>query len=149
MASLFSEAGVWTWWIIALVLLIAELLVTGIFFIWLGVAAAAVAIVVLFVDMPWQAEVALFAALSVALVLVARPWLRRRHAMRSDQPNLNRRNYNYVGRSYVLQEPIVNGRGRLDIEDTLWDVEGPDLPAGARVRVTAAHGMRLTVEAAV
>jgi len=145
--DLFAQLGIWTWWIIALLLLIAELLVSGIFFIWLGVAAAAVAVVSLVVDLPWQADIALFAALSVAFVLLARPWMRKRQAQESDQPNLNQRNRNYIGRSYVLVEPIVNGRGRLDIEDTRWEVEGPDLPAGARVTVTAASGMRLIVKA--
>ena len=35
------------------------------------------------------------------------------------------------------QEPIVDGRGKLSIEDTVWEIEGPDLAAGTRVKVTA------------
>ena len=52
----------------------------------------------------------------------------------------------YVGRSFTLKEPIVDGRGKLAIEDTVWEIEGPDLAAGTRVKVTAVSGMSLIVE---
>jgi hypothetical protein len=44
-----------------------------------------------------------------------------------------------------LSTPIVAGRGRVQIADAFWDVEGPDLPAGARVRVIGVRGMTLEV----
>ncbi|MFD0936463.1 NfeD family protein, partial [Methylobacterium trifolii] len=40
------------------------------------------------------------------------------------------------------------GAGRIRFDDTLWRVSGPDLPAGARVRVTGMAGTVLTVAAA-
>jgi membrane protein implicated in regulation of membrane protease activity len=46
----------------------------------------------------------------------------------------------------VVEEAIAHGRGRVRIGDTLWLVEGPDAPAGAQVRVTAAEGAVLQVE---
>jgi inner membrane protein len=64
----------------------------------------------------------------------------------ADNPYLNRRKMGYVGRTFTLKEPIVDGRGRLTIEDTVWEIEGPDLSAGARVKVTAVSGMSLIVE---
>ncbi len=48
----------------------------------------------------------------------------------------------------MLNEPIVDGKGRLKIEDTMWELRGPDLPQGAWVKVTGVDGMRLMVEAA-
>ena len=48
----------------------------------------------------------------------------------------------------MLREAIVDGRGKLTIEDTVWDIEGPDMPAGSRVRVTGTEAMRLTVDRA-
>ena len=45
----------------------------------------------------------------------------------------------------LLNWPIVNGEGKLDIEGTRWDVLGPDLSKGATVRVTAVEGMKLRV----
>ena len=43
-----------------------------------------------------------------------------------------------VGRIATLTEPINDGRGRVRIGDTMWRVAGPDLPAGAQVRVRSA-----------
>jgi len=41
--------------------------------------------------------------------------------------------------------PIVDGRGRLKVDDTMWLVEGPDLPAGTRVQVTGVDNTLLRV----
>ena len=64
----------------------------------------------------------------------------------ADNPFLNRRQMGYVGRSFTLNQPIVNGRGKLTIEDTMWEIEGPDLAAGTRIKVTAVKDMTLVVE---
>jgi len=146
MQEIIDFFGIWFWFIIAAVLLIVELLVSGIFFVWLGLSAVCVGIVDLAVHLAWQREVALFAVLSVVLVVFARPWLKKRHLDRSDQPHLNRRMYGYVGKRYVLDEPIENGSGRLRIDDNLWSIEGPDLPKGARVQVKGVNGSTLVVE---
>jgi len=146
MNDILHALGGWTWWIIAGLLLIAELSSPGIYFLWLGVAAAALGFIVFFIDIGWQTQIALWAILSVALVLLSKSWLKRRNQVESDQPNLNRRMLNYVGRSYVLEEPIVNGYGKIRIEDTLWQVVGPDMPKGDWVRITRADGLQFVVE---
>jgi len=66
----------------------------------------------------------------------------------TDQPLLNRRSEQMIGRTATLTEPIRDGRGRVQLGDTLWRVSGPDLPAGTRVRVTGAADtdLELTVE---
>lgn len=66
--------------------------------------------------------------------------------MTSDDPNLNRRGEQLVGRAGVVVEPIVGGRGRVRLGDTLWTAEGADAPEGAIVRVTEARGTVLLVE---
>jgi membrane protein implicated in regulation of membrane protease activity len=58
---------------------------------------------------------------------------------------LNRRAEAQIGRVVTLVEPIVDGRGKVRIGDTVWSASGPDLPAGSRVRVVAAHGALLEV----
>jgi inner membrane protein len=65
---------------------------------------------------------------------------------KSDQPNLNQRADQLVGRVLVLAEAIEGGRGRVRVGDTLWQVEGPDLPCGAEVKVAAAKATLLQVE---
>ena len=61
------------------------------------------------------------------------------------QPFLNRRDGGYVGRVFTLDKPIVDGVGTVRIDDTVWRVTGPDMPAGKRVRVEHADGAMLHV----
>ncbi len=148
MNELLPMFGDWSWWILAGVLLIIELAAPGVFFMWLGLAAVLVGLIELVYDLPWQWEIAIFAVVSIILVLVGRPIVIKRQNVDTDQPNLNRRMYEFVGKRYVLEKPIVNGRGQIRIDDTLWDVMGPDLEKDAWIEVTGVEGLRLTVEAA-
>jgi membrane protein implicated in regulation of membrane protease activity len=43
----------------------------------------------------------------------------------------------------------VNGRGSIHSGDTIWRVEGPELPKGARIKVVGADGTLLQVESDV
>src|SRR5690606_21269797 len=97
----------------------------------------------------WQAQVVAFLILSLACAFAGKKVMGKRSGV-TDQPLLNRRGDQLVGRTATLAEPIANGRGRVKIGDTTWRVTGPDLPAGARVRVTGASDldMELVVEAA-
>jgi membrane protein implicated in regulation of membrane protease activity len=137
--------GGWTWWVIAGILLLIELMLPGVFFMWLGLAAAIIGVIDLFADFSWQVEITLFAVLSVLLVMFVRP---RVKLTQGEASNLNQRMYDYVGRSYVLHEAIVNGRGKIRIDDTLWVVTGTDRDKGKWVKVTSIDGTRLVVEPA-
>jgi inner membrane protein len=141
-----GEFGLWAWWIIAAVLGILELIVPGIFFVWLAAAAAVVGLIVLAVDIPLTAQVALFAVLSVVAVWTSRRYFAR-HEVESDHPLLNQRAQTYVGRTFTLEQEIRNGRGKIRIGDSLWLAEGPELPAGTSVHVTGVDGGVLKVEA--
>ena len=92
------------------------------------------------------AQVAAFVVLSFVSIQVYRKWFRKA-ARASDQPLLNRRGEQLVGQVYVLEQPIVDGRGRLKIGDAFWAAEGEDLPQGTRVRVISAYNMSLQVRA--
>ena len=61
MDALLADLGNWTWWIIAVIFGILELLVPGIFFIWLAAAAAVVGALLMVVDIPATGQIALFA----------------------------------------------------------------------------------------
>jgi inner membrane protein len=145
MQELFPVVGIWFWWIVAGVLLLFELMTPGVFAMWLALAAASVGITDYFVDLSWQLELLVFAGFALVYVYLAGPWYSKSKLQNSDQPNLNQRIYAFVGKSFVLAEPIVNGQGKLDIEGTRWDVLGPDLARGATVRVSAVEGMKLRV----
>lgn len=146
MGDIVPFLGDWVWWVVALVLLLLELAVPGIFLIWLGVAAALVAVLDMAFHLSWQFELVAFAVLAVASVYVGKRVLKSRRAFDSDTPNLNQRMFEYVGRTYPLHEPIINGRGRVSIDSTLWEISGPDTPVGGAVKIVGVEGMRLKVE---
>lgn len=140
---------VFAWAAFALLLFAAEAMAPGAFMLWLGFAAAAVFLLVLLVplEIPLLAQVAAFVALGFVSIQVYRRWFRKRERP-SDQPALNRRTAALVGRVVPLERAIVDGRGRVQIADAYWDVAGPDLPAGALVRVVGGDAMTLQVESA-
>ena len=136
----------WHWWILAVVLMCIELFAPAAFFIWCGIAAAIVGLIVLILPaMSWEIPFLLFAILSVVSVLVGRKYLQQRGAMESDQPMLNRRGEQYVGRVFTLNEPVVDGTGRVQVDDSSWRIEGQDMAAGVRVKVVAINGSTLKV----
>jgi inner membrane protein len=139
---------VFTWAAVALLLFAAEALAPGAFMLWLGFAAVVVFLAVLLLPgIPLLAQVAAFIVLSFVSIQLYRKWFRGKEP-KSDQPALNRRTAALVGRVVRLERAIVDGRGRVQIADAFWDVSGPELPAGASVRIVGADAMTLQVEPA-
>ncbi|PPE74956.1 hypothetical protein C3942_04580 [Solimonas fluminis] len=137
----------WHWWVLGLVLLVAEMLLpTGFVLLWIGASAIIVGALSWVLPLNWELELVLFAALSLASFLVWKKF--RPPAQESDQPMLNRRGQSYIGRNFTLKDPIVNGVGKLRVDDSQWRITGPDVPAGTQVRVTRADGATLHVEPA-
>ena len=137
------------WWLLALVLIGIELLAPGFFMLWIGIAAAATALVLLFLpDLSFLVQSVLFAVLAVASCYVYWRFIRSAGGVATDQPYLNRRAEQYVGRRFVLETAIVNGNGKARVGDSLWLVEGPDLPAGTPIEVVAVDGTTLKVQKA-
>ena len=149
---IFNELGPWNWMVIGFILLVLEIMVPGVFLLWIGIAALITGAVSLLIwdagFWVWQTQVVVFLILSLICAYVGKQivWSHRRD---TDQPMLNQRGEQMIGRTATLTEPIREGRGRIQLGDTLWRVSGPDLPIGARVRVTGATAadLELTVEA--
>jgi inner membrane protein len=139
------EINYWHWWILGCALLIFELLVPGVFFMWLAIAAGLMGFLLLIAPhMGLPLQVFIFALVSVFSVAAWHMYMRK-HPVESQDPLLNQRLARYVGRTVVLVEPIVNGAGRARIDDTLWKVTGPDCPVGASVTVIGHDSMLLKV----
>jgi membrane protein implicated in regulation of membrane protease activity len=145
--ELLYGLGAWNWLILAIVLLFLETVIPGVHFLWFGLAAAVIGILALAVGIAWPWQVLAFVLLSVAVVFWVKGFVRPDVAI-SDQPDLNVRGQQYVGRSLVVEQAIENGRGKVRVGDTLWSAEGPDAAAGARVTVTGARGIVLVVRPA-
>lgn len=146
-AAVANALGFWIWIILGLLLVTAEALAPGIFLIWFGLAAILTGVLDAGLGLSWQAAVLIFAGLSVAAVLVGRAAAGGgEEAVR--EGGLNRRGQAFVGRVFVLDEPMVHGEGRVRVGDSSWRLAGPDVPAGASVRVLRVEGGTLVVERA-
>lgn len=143
---LLEHVEFWHWWVFGIVLIILELFAPGAFFMWLGIAAGVVGVVLFLIpDMSWQTQWIIFAVLSVVSVIAWRMFANKKPA-ESDHPTLNRRGEQYVGRTFTLAEPINNGIGKIKVDDSMWKIEGEDCPAGSKIKVVQADGAMLKVE---
>jgi membrane protein implicated in regulation of membrane protease activity len=135
------------WWLLALVLVAAEMIAPGYFLLWIGIAAGVMGVVTLVVPgLSALAQAIVFAVLSIAACLVYWKYIRPLAEQRNDQPLLNQRGQRMVGRRVVVVEAIVNGRGKVGVGDGQWLAEGPDLPAGSEVEIVALQGTTFTVK---
>lgn len=142
-----TALGPWSWLIVGLVLMALEAVMPGVFMMWLGLAALIVGALAFAFPARWQMQIVAFALISLAMVPLWRHFARR--ALRSqDNKFLNRRTKELVGQVATLEKPIVDGVGTIRLGDTVWRVEGPELPAGTRVKIEHADGARLRVNVA-
>lgn len=147
MIAYLQHLSYWDWLALGTLLLILEVFGAGGYLLWVGLAAAGVGVLTyLFPALPWAWQFLLFALFSVLTAVLW--WQRQRNAGKtSDAPGLNQRGSEFIGRTFVLHEAIVGGRGKIKAGDSLWLVTGADLPAGRDVRVIGQDGVLLKVEA--
>lgn len=135
----------WVWAIIGLALAALEMLVPGVYLIWLALAALAVAVLSFVSGPPLAMEVIAFVSLSLIFVFSAKRWLRERPIVSSD-PLLNNRAGRLVGETALVTQAIESGAGRVKIGDSEWTARGSDADVGERVRITGSRGTDLLVE---
>lgn len=142
------EPTLWFWLILGLALLGLEVVVPGMILMWFGIGALITGgLLAFFPNMSLATQLISFAVLSVASLIAWRKSKWREEQIQSDKPELNQRLKNLLGKEFVLTDAIQNGRGTIRVGDTPWIVEGDDLPAGTKVRVSQLDGMILKVEA--
>ena len=151
MFDLLMTLGAWNWVVLGFVLLLLELVFPGVFFVWFGLGALLTALVsLLFYNLPWiafwEVEVIFFLIFSIIMVLIGRNFFRRDRE--TDEPLLNRRTDQIIGKTVVLEEPVRDGKGRIRFDDTIWRIKGPDLPEGTEVKVVAFENGVFTIEKA-
>jgi len=138
----------WYWWALAAVLLVFEMLLPGVVFLFLAVGAFVSGLLLLIAsDLSLELQLAVFAIFAVLSAVGLRPYLKSLQNKTADS-TLNARSEALVGKVFVLDQPILAGRGRVQLGDGSWIVTGPDMVAGAKVRVAAVNGTELRVEPA-
>lgn len=136
----------WYWLIAAVVMIIIEMMVPAAYFLWMGVSAFVVGLILYAIPAtPTLIQVIIFGALSVVSLVFYKRYQKSNPAEKNES-NLNRRGEQYIGRIFTLEEPIVNGVGKIRVDDTTWKVKGPDMPEGSKVRVMNVDGTVFNVE---
>ena len=136
----------WYWWLIALVLLVLEILTPGYFFMWMAASGFLTGgIVLLIPTTSMNMQILIFSVLAVVAV-IAWKFYGKRHPTESDQPLLNKRGVQYIGRVFNLYQPIKNGEGKIKVDDSIWKVHGEDCTIDNRVKVVAIRGTVFDVE---
>ena len=103
----------------------------------------------------WSGVAAVITGLVVWLPLLAAwlwwKWLSRRvREQKHSDSHLNQRGQQLIGRRFVLESPLVNGRGHMRVGDSSWPVSASeDLGAGTHVEVIAIEGITLIIRAVI
>ncbi|MBT2296893.1 MULTISPECIES: NfeD family protein [Pseudomonas] len=146
MWAFLQQMSYWDWLALGVILLILEVFGAGGYLLWIGMAAAAVGVLTFILpQLSWEMQFLLFGLFAMATALYW--WRRQRSAVReSDQPLLNLRGQELIGKTFQVHEAIIDGRGKIKVADGVWLVKGPESPVGTRVRVVAQEGAVLRVE---
>ncbi|MFM5886380.1 MAG: NfeD family protein [Novosphingobium sp.] len=135
----------WLWLGLGLVLAIGEMVIPGVFLIWLAGAALVTGLVAWVLPIGVPLQVVLFAVLAIASLFTGRNWLRRNPVEAAD-PLMNDRGARAIGEVVVVTEALGPGSGRVRMGDSEWLARGPDAEPGTKMRVTAHDGATLVVE---
>lgn len=136
----------WHWWVFAVFMLGIEILAPGFFFLWLSLAGFVVgSVLFLMPSTNLEIQLLIFALLSIISIYI---WRRYgiQHRVETDQPLLNKRGAQYIGRTFSVIKAIENGRGKVKVGDSMWTVQGEDCPLDTKVEVTAVNGTLLEVK---
>ncbi len=136
----------WHWWMAAVALVIIEMLAPTFFALWMAVAAFITGVALFFVpDMEWEYQVFFFAVLSILSIITWRYYYSK-NPIETDEPLLNRRGEQYVGRVITLKDPIVDGQGKVKVDDSTWKIQGNDCPAGTKIKIISLNNVVFSVE---
>jgi membrane protein implicated in regulation of membrane protease activity len=135
----------WVWLTIGVLLAGLEMLVPGVYLVWLGIAAIVTGVLTGLLHLSLPVQVIDFVFLSLIIAFSARRFLSD-SPIRSADPLMNRRVARMIGQTAVVVQAIEHGSGRVHFGDSEWIASGPDVAVGERVRISGADGGTLLVE---
>lgn len=136
----------WHWYILGVALITLEMLLPTFFALWVGISALLTGTVLYFFPtLGWEVQVMIFAVLSIASAMIWHQYYVK-NPIATDEPLLNRRGEQYIGRTVTIKEPIEDGRGKISIDDSTWKIVGQDCPIGTKVKLTALNNVIFDVD---
>lgn len=136
----------WHWLSAAVLLLVIEMMLVGSYYLlWVSFAAFLTAVLQWLFGLEWAAQMVVFSAISILSVVAWYMYDKKRDKTKP-RPTLNKRGHQYIGRTFQLTQPIINGVGKINVDDSSWKVKGEDAEAGTAVRVKDIDGTELIVE---
>ena len=135
----------WVWLTLGLLLAALEMLVPGVYLIWLAAAALVTGAMTFAFDLSLPIQVVDFVFLSLIAAFSAKRFLGEKPIESSD-PLMNRRGARMVGETALVVTAIEHGSGRVKVGDSEWIARGAETAAGERVRIIGTDGSTLLVE---
>ena len=135
----------WHWLTLAVVIIVVEMMIGTYFLLWVGFAAFATALIQWAFNIGWEFQMIMFFLQSI-ISIIAWHYYAKNNPEKDPIPHLNKRGHQYIGRTFNLSHAIVNGSGKINVNDSTWKVQGEDLPKGAKVKVVDIIGTTLKVE---
>ena len=146
MSEWLSQLAWHWWWVGAGALLgILEILLPGIFLIWIGAAAILTGLATLAFGLSIALQFTVFAVAAIVALYAGRRWLRL-HPIETSDPMLNDRAARLIGRTVIVTEVGIDGGLRVRVGDSVWNASGPPVPIGTRLRVVSVDGSTLELE---
>lgn len=145
MIDLLAQIQPQHWFVLGLVLLIAEMATGTTYLLWPAVAAFIVGALGLTGMTSWGFDVGLFAVLVIVLTAFGRP-LVQRFRTGGGSPHLNERAAQLIGTRAVVAN-FADGIGSVKIQDTIWRATSEEtLAPGENVTITAIDGATVKVK---
>jgi membrane protein implicated in regulation of membrane protease activity len=136
----------WHWYILGVALIIIEMIAPSFFALWVGISAFLTGTILYLVPtLAWEYQVLIFAVLSIASILAWHQYYVK-NPITTDEPLLNRRGEQYIGRVITIKEPIEDGQGKIRLDDSTWKIEGQDCPIGSKVKIVGLNNVVFQVE---
>ncbi len=143
----FGIDAPWLWLIGGVVLGIAEMMLPGVYLMWIGGAAVLTGLLALLLPIGFAAQFAVFAVATIAAIYLGRNVLAKNPIV-SDNPMLNDRAARLIGSIVTATEPVDAMQGRVKVGDGVWSARGATAQPGDRLRVIAVEQSVLIVESA-
>lgn len=141
----FGIDAPWLWLIGGVILGIAEMVIPGVYLMWIGGAAVLTGVIALLLPISVAAQFAIFAVTTIAAIYVGRRFLMA-NPIASADPMLNDKGARLVGTIVTAVEPVDALQGRVKVGDGIWSAKGVEAAVGDRLRVTGTDGGVLVVE---